>query len=472
VDTVAEGEQGWDDVVQIITLAIRQDKSSGEPRALARRTLGGMLKLAAKGQHLGGKPSYGYRIEYREVEVPGKGVQLKPFRYVPDGIKADAVKLIFRLYDEGRPLREIAAELFARGVPSPMGHPRWPIPGLLKVLKRRKYTGDWCWGERAVGKYSRQTGGQVRKREADEPRFGLNAPEDCVIVNATHEPLVDHEVFARVQARLSGNQRVGGKEPGSCGNFLLSKILTCGHCGALMLGYAERGRRMYCCGGYLRYGPTHCRKHSVPEKPFEGLIVRKLQETFLNAENLARLRADAAAAEQALRGEDALGKLERRLAVLEQKIAQGDARLLELPADRLPGAVAALRALEAERDAMAAEADRLQQASPVKDMEERIAETEAALWDLQEALASEDMLALREVFRQMVSKVVLYFEHYETTHTKRSRFSHGVLYRRLDSDLVISVPSGCRGRHRTPGSSCGGPSGAGRGPRGRRRCPP
>jgi len=64
-----------------------------------------------------------------------------------------------------------------------------------------------------------------------------------------------------------------------------------------------------------------------------------------------------------------------------------------------------------------------------------LAEVEAAIWGMRTALSEEDWISLREVFRQIVTKVVLYFEHRQAGSRIRSRLQRGVVYRRLDDKL-------------------------------------
>jgi DNA invertase Pin-like site-specific DNA recombinase len=190
IDTVAEGPQGWDDVVQIITLAIRQDKGPGESAKLAHRVLSSHLRLAQMGGYTGGPPPYGYLL------VPDP---LLVKRLVPDPIKAEHVRLMFHMMANGHTLGSVREELHRRGVSSPSGKPWWSRTGLLGVLRNRKYVGDFKWGEQVSGKYARSARGQVQRRAKGENRYATNAPEEWLVVPDTHEALVSRDVFNRVQ---------------------------------------------------------------------------------------------------------------------------------------------------------------------------------------------------------------------------------------------------------------------------------
>jgi hypothetical protein len=345
------------------------------------------------------------------------------------------VQLIFQLYDRGYTLRQIADELYTRGLQSPKGGTRWQRYGILKILTNVNYTGDWVWGEQSPGKRYRQHKGGIRERTFGEKRFSRNAIADCVIVPATHEALVPQEQFARVQARLKNAARRKGKKPGSCGGFVLSKLLVCGHCHNLVTGYTEKGRRMYCCSGYTAFGPAYCHKNSQAEKPIVDYVVAHLQKTLLNPEHLAELRAAALEAEIGLRDEDTLKRAREQIIRLDERLRRGNDRLLEVPRDRVPGLVESIRALEKERDDLQERIRQAEKVSPVAETEHMLAEVEAALWGMQTALTEEDWISLREVLRQMVTKIVLYFEHKQAGSRTRSRLLRGVVYRTLDDKL-------------------------------------
>jgi DNA invertase Pin-like site-specific DNA recombinase len=446
---VALGVIDWDSFGGRLQSAVGAELTSEEQAKISRRTLSGMLLFARNGQPLGGKPPYGYKVVYVQVEVPGRAPRLRPSHYAPDGRKAEVVRLIFERYAAGRTLREVSDELYRRGVASPKGADRWQRGAVLNVLNNVKYTGAASWGRQAPGKRHRQHQGGVRPVAHGERRYGRNKVEDCVIVPGKHEPIIDQQLFAAVQARLRGGRRAAGKPPGACGSFVLSKLLVCGSCQSLMVGFTGPGGvRKYCCGGYTAYGRDHCAKNTVHEKPLVGLLVRKLKETFLDPANLAALRAEAARAERELRGPNNVGRLKARLATLERQIADGPARLLELPSDRLPGVVELLRRLERERDQARADLGALANLSAADDLEQVIREMEEVLWGLEHAVTAEDFPALRAVLRRMLSKVVLEFDFRTAGRRKLSRLVRGTAYRLPDERHAILFTTGCRRRRR------------------------
>jgi DNA invertase Pin-like site-specific DNA recombinase len=437
VDTVAEGPQGWDDIVQIIMLAIRQDKAASESPKMARRVLSSHLLLAGKCGYTGGPPPYGYLL----VPCPTRAKKL-----VPDPVKAKHVQLIFRMIDEGHTLGDVRAELYRRGVPSPTGKALWSRNGLYRILRNRKYVGDYKWGEQALGKHVRQGNGQMRARRRGEKRFATNPKPEWVIKPDDHEPLIDRAQFERVQARLTANQerktphvqlptRRGIRPVGSGAGFVLNKLLVCGHCGSHMLGTRTTGqaRRIYVCGGWVSYGKKHCQRNGIPQEPLAAVLVRKLQAEFLNPGKLQALRDEIRRQEEAARDVGRVDAIKKQVEDLARKIDQGNERLLTIPADRVAGASAKLREWEKERDRLAEELDRIAHLCMADDLEKDIAAAEAMLWKLRDALRDEDADLLHRLLRELVSKVELYWTHRKTRCHTRVAFQRGVIHVRLQA---------------------------------------
>ena len=58
--------------------------------------------------------------------------------------QAEVVKLIFRLFPEGKTPHSIAAELTSRGIKSPGGKDKWNQQTVRRMLSNEKYNGDKC----------------------------------------------------------------------------------------------------------------------------------------------------------------------------------------------------------------------------------------------------------------------------------------------------------------------------------------
>jgi DNA invertase Pin-like site-specific DNA recombinase len=191
---------------------------------LSEETRKGMLEKAEQGLW----PSYA-PLGYRNVEgVDGKRI------IEPDPDLAPVVAQLFEWYAEGRrSLREVAKMARDAGLRTRKSGDRVSTTTVHKILTNLIYTGDFAWdGRRYQGR---------------------------------HEPIVDPELFARVQATLRG--RAASKRRRDKHDFTYWGLASCGHCGCAVVGEVKKERYVYyrptrhpsrctqACGrGYVREG--------------------------------------------------------------------------------------------------------------------------------------------------------------------------------------------------------------------------
>jgi site-specific DNA recombinase len=435
LETVAQGRVDWSSFAGRITDAVLQEAKKLESQANSRRVMTRLLLMARQGKYTGGPAPYGTR--YVPDEIFGKRL------VAADPAHVRAVRSIFDWYDRGRSLDAIAAELYARAVPSPTGQSSWSRAALRKILRNRKYTGDATWNTQREGKYTDFCEGEVRVHDR-QTDGGANALSDWIIVPDVHEALIDRDLFERVQARLEDNRKHTTPVKNG-GDWLLSGLLVCGRCGWRMLGQADGPRRYYRCGRYAAHGRRGCVCKCIREADLVGCLVRKIQETFLNADNLARLRDElrrqAEAADSARPGE--LKGLRERLADLDVRIAAGNERLALIPADLLPDFAASLRAWKADRDRLAVEAARLEGRNDRREVEETLTAAAAWLSKLREAFEESEPCHVRAVLRELVSKVVLDFETTPGPKRDKTVCTGGTIYVREQPGLDLSGGPSC-----------------------------
>ncbi len=256
INTVAQGRRDWESFGGRVTDAVMQEAKRMEQEAISRRVLSTQLLRARDGHDTGGRMLYGYCWE---TDSDGNR------KRVPDGHRAEIVRFIFRQYDQGWTLWAIAEELYRRGMSSPTGKPRWTRSVIQRLLKNRRFVGDFTWGVHASGKCHRYAKNGLRTTSRGQHGQETNPADEWIIRPEAHEPLIDRETFERVQARLRGNQGNTTPHPNG-GNFILSRMLVCGHCGSTLVGITAGKSRVYVCRGYLAHGKDYCRRNSIPEK--------------------------------------------------------------------------------------------------------------------------------------------------------------------------------------------------------------
>lgn len=148
--------------------------------------------LAAKqknGDFIGAWAPYGYRKQ------PDN-----PHKLEPDEATAPVVRQIFRWRAEGVSVTQIARRLNDEGVPSPSAYMyntgvcktekyngvSWYVQTVKNLLSRQVYIGHMVQGRKRQSFYENR--GQYKKPK-----------EEWIVVENTHEPLIDRETFNKVQ---------------------------------------------------------------------------------------------------------------------------------------------------------------------------------------------------------------------------------------------------------------------------------
>jgi DNA invertase Pin-like site-specific DNA recombinase len=454
--TVAQGVIKWDSFSARITDAVLQEAKKLESQATSRRVISRMLMMARQGKWLGGPVPYGYRL----LPDPVLGKKLVP----GDPAHVRVVQLIFRLYgDKGFSLDMIGAELYARAILNPRGGVQWHKNTLRKILRNRKYVGDQTWNMGHAGKYSEVTGGDIRTSDSRLARRTCNEPEDWIVVPDTHEPLVERELFERVQARLVDNRQNTSPAPKDR-PYLLSGLLVCGACGWRMIGDTQSGKRYYKCGQYHNVGSRSCGCNLIAEERLVRCILQRIEATLLNPTNVARLRAEVQ--QKADHYEQArpvlAADLEAKLAELQAKIDPALERMALIPPDLLPQYGAMVRGWNEEHERLQRELERTQKARPDTgpDIDATVQKVTESLYRLREAVLEGDPVLAREFLRRLITKVELFFDKVQGPKRYKNVFRRGVIY--VDPPAVEYLPSssstttaGRRGRRLRRWGRCG-----------------
>ena len=152
--------------------------------------------------------------------------------------------------------------------------------------------------------------------------MGDKKPEDWIVIEDMHEPLVDSETFALVQQKIQNRKR-----PDAWGNFsLFAGLVKCGQCGSTMnirRANAKGNERIYTCSRYNKYGVAHCSQHRIKFDTLYDIVLEQIRACAQRA-----LSDESAAAAEL--GEDfAAEELAEREAV-ERSIAEDSERLAAL----------------------------------------------------------------------------------------------------------------------------------------------
>lgn len=320
------------------------------------------------GFHIGAFALYGY-----QKDPDQKG------HLIIDEEAAAVVREVFTLFSQGYGKTAIARLLNDRGIPNPTEYKR--LHGLRYQQPKKKNSTLWKYfaisnmltneiyiGNMVQGKY----GSVSYKTKQNRPR----PKETWYRVEGTHEPIIDRELWDRVQALVA--QRAKPFDVGTIGLF--AKKARCANCGDTMRSGKTSPKR----GGkhYLQCANHHIAKDAcigsfIAVDKLEQLVIEELNR--LSAEYLDRdeLERNIEFCEN-LQGQKA--RLRTDLAVYQKKIEEYAKVIRELYMDKVRGLISEGDFAELSKG-FSAERTRLERV---------VVETEKQLVQLEEKIAAGD----------------------------------------------------------------------------------
>jgi site-specific DNA recombinase len=327
-------------------------------RANVKRGQRGILAL---GYIPGRRPPVGYLAVHEQIGVRRSGEPRLGIRWVIDETKAAAVRQAFTLRSQGASVRQVMAATRLHRTRSSY-HAMFHNPA---------YKGVYRYGEE----------------------------EYAGVVPALIEP----ELWAAVQRPLQIHPRT------AAGDYLLSGLLRCGHCGAAMSGFVssrtfKSGRtwrkRYYICGE-RNTTIDGCRALLAPADDLEAAVLQLVFADFLDPEPfaafLAAVQAASAVADHSTRQQTLardITRTERTISDLVELVGQGIA--VAAIGRRLRGREEELRELQRQQAALGT-LPALLSATP--------AEATAFVQALRDRLLTGDIAAQRWVLHQVIASL-------------------------------------------------------------------
>jgi DNA invertase Pin-like site-specific DNA recombinase len=445
LETVAEGRIDWSDFAGRIVYAVQQEGKHAFLKDMSRAVARGMLAKAKRGEWLGGKAPYGYVLNAAKRLEPG------------DAEAVETVRWIFHEYlTSDVSCAGLADQLNARGVPPPepgtskRDAPRlWGATAVYKILTRPAYLGHSVWNRKAEGAYHGIRGGEIVVATKPKRKVVANDPAEWIVIEDTHEALVDRPTFDRVAKKLASRRDSTTPHRGG-GDFLFTGLLRCGHCGWPMhgahLNYIQGGKRRkyrrYICGKYNLHRKAGCTCNTVLETELLDVVVRIIQREFLKPENLSALKAEIRRQEEAERAgrEKPAAALDRRIAALERDVDAGTDKWLKAPPSLTAVLGAKLEQWRADLERLRAERRELAKpAASAGDLDAAVETITAGLATLRQSAGKASPALVRDVLRNIVDRVELWFRQVPYGQTRqKSMIERGTIH--LRDELVVCRP--------------------------------
>ena len=223
---------------------------------ISKKIRSSMKQRSLRGEYLGGYPPYGF------IKDPAD----KHHLLVDEG-SAPTIKRIFELFLLGHGAQNISTTLNKEGRTSPIDrlkelHPgmfkaekwyssrpfQWKAPAVCHILRNPAYVGHMV--------NCRQTTKSFKCKDVVR-----NDPKDWIVVENTHEAIIDKETFDKAQKILAGRRTPTKQgEP-----HIFHGLLKCPDCGmSFTLSYAGgNSYKTFYCRTYKGQGINVCGNHNI-----------------------------------------------------------------------------------------------------------------------------------------------------------------------------------------------------------------
>ena len=290
-------------------------------RDISRKIISAFRTKQRNGEFIGLAAPYGYLKSKKNKN-----------RLVVDEGAAPVVRRIFRLYADGASMDRIVRILDGDGIDCPRKYryrigvtkserykdSRWGRAAVRTILMNRAYIGDMV-----QGKERQELCNNIPKHHTDRSEW--------IVAEGTHEPVVDRELFFRVQGILEERQREQAerRERSRISEHkeenYLKGYMRCGHCGKTFnLSQTMRNgkvTRVYYCRGYQTLRSAVCtNKDRVDKAEVERFVlgeikacIRRMLDEGISVGEPVSSEGDALEAE--------IRKAERELKGLDVKLA-------------------------------------------------------------------------------------------------------------------------------------------------------
>jgi len=277
-----------------------------------------------KGLFIGGKPIYGYKMAPNEKN-----------KIIIDEEVAPIVRRIFGMALMGMSCRQIAAQLNAEKIPTPA------IYAGLNQRHTGPYAGLWS-SERISDMVQNETyiGNMVQGRSVKinykSQKCVKQTRENWVVVEGTHEPLIDRDTFQKVRMLVNSRKHTRSRTY----DFLLKGLIFCHECGYPMAVLNRKNAKgedclYFVCRTYQRFTKAGvCTCHSIKEKTVTDAVLKKVREV---CEEYLRTNELLPMAEKAVEEACQAKRHESEINALKSKIESLTAHLDKMYMDKLSG---------------------------------------------------------------------------------------------------------------------------------------
>ena len=302
---------------------------------ISKKVHSSYLLKAQKGEFTGCLAPFGYRKDPEDKN-----------HLLVDGETAPIVRQIFLWALEGHGPNYIRRRLEEQRIPCPTwwNRQRGLRNTRTKWEKKDPENGRFIWDFSVIKDLLMNPvyAGAIASQKKDY-RFKLGTirekkPQDWIVVEQRHEPIIDRRSFDLVQSKLQSRQRP--RQNGE--TSLFAGLIKCGECGkslTIRTTHAKHPQQIYACKTYGAFGKNHCTQHRVEYSTLYRLVLNKIREcaraALMDGEAVAGKLTDTCEAEQKGQRE----ALERALAKDTERMDVLEKMMLRLYEDMMAGRI-------------------------------------------------------------------------------------------------------------------------------------
>ena len=276
-DNIDSMKQAYD-----LLLPIKNIFNEQYARDISRKIQTTVKTKQKAGEFIGAFTSYGYKKSPADKN-----------KLIIDEYAASVVRRIFSLYLQGVGKQRIAKILNEEGVLCPAEYKNvngenyqngkrlesttyWSYATINSILHKEMYAGNMVQGTRHQ---------RMRSKQKTLPR------EEWIVVENTHEPIIDQDTWDRTQTLLKKRTRELDLQTNK---NIFAGFAKCGDCGRSMaknMWSRRDGSKTYSlyCGTYKRHGTQLCTPHTLPMSILEQLVLSDLRAIIASVDNLEEL---------------------------------------------------------------------------------------------------------------------------------------------------------------------------------------
>lgn len=250
---------------------------------ISKKVHSSYITHAKQGRFTGNLAPFGYK---KDPEVPG--------HLLIDEETAPIVRKIFEYALDGHGANWIRRRLEDEKIPCPTWYARQR--GIRNVFTKWELkdpeNGRFMWDFTVIDGilcnpvYIGTIASQKYYYKFKVGTLGEKRPEDWIVVEDMHEPIVSKAIFETVQSKTKARKRPGMDEQYS----LFAGIIKCKECGKALTirkTNAKHPIQIYSCVTYNKFGCNHCTQHRVEYDELYSIIlgeIRALARTALKDE--------------------------------------------------------------------------------------------------------------------------------------------------------------------------------------------